>query len=150
MHKDIKEKMQSAMKEKDLTRLSVMRGILAELTNEAVKLGKKPDTELPDEAVVRVISRLAKQRKDSIEQYEKGNREDLANEEKSELKILEEFLPEQMSEDEVRATVRKTIDELADSDSPQMGQIMSSVMGELQGMADGSMVKRIVSEELGS
>ena len=85
--------MVEAMKAKDILRLNVIRGLLASFTNEAIAKRRKPDEELSDDEVLIVISRAVKQRKDSIEQFEKGGRKDLVEVEKSELVILETYLP---------------------------------------------------------
>ena len=89
--------MTDAMKARDVVRTNVLRGLMASFTNEAVAKKRKPDEELSDEEVLVVIGRAVKQRKDSIEQFEKGGRADLAGVEKSELAILETYLPTQMS-----------------------------------------------------
>ena len=97
MHDKIQEQIKEALRAKDNIRLITLRGVLAAFTNEAVALKRKPQDKLSDGEAVAVIRRLTKQRKDSIEQFEKGGRKDLADNEKAELKILEEFLPAQMS-----------------------------------------------------
>src|ERR1700741_2265145 len=94
---DMKERMKDAMRAKDAVRLSVIRGILAAFTNEAVTLGKGPAGELTDEEALAVIRREGKKRKDAIEQFTQGGRPELAESEKAELAIIEEFLPTQMS-----------------------------------------------------
>src|SRR3990167_8868993 len=101
IHQNLKSQMIEAMKAKESVRLSVIRGLLSSFTNEAVAKKRKPDEELSDEEVLSVISRAVKQRKDSIEQFEKGNRADLAESEKAEMVILEAYLPAQMSRDEI-------------------------------------------------
>lgn len=105
IHENIKEKIKEAMKNKDQIALNVYRGILSSFTNELVAKNRMPQELLTDEDALAVIMRTAKQRKDAIEQFEKGGRQDLADEDKAQLKILETFLPEMMSEDEVRIFV---------------------------------------------
>jgi uncharacterized protein YqeY len=102
---------------------------------------------LPDEEAISVIRRLVKQRKDSIEQFEKGGRQDLAENEKAEMKILEEFLPAQMSEEQIIKIVKAKIEELSPT-KEKMGIFMGAVMKETKGEADGALVKKIVSELL--
>src|SRR3990167_5226226 len=97
LHADIKAQMIEAMKAKNALKLGVIRGLLSSFTNEAVAKKRKPDEMLSDEEALGVISRAVKQRKDSIEQYEKGGRQDLADVEKAELSILQTYLPQQMS-----------------------------------------------------
>jgi uncharacterized protein len=140
---DIKAQMIEAMKAKDATRLSVIRGLLSSFTNEAVAKKRRPDEELSDEEVMTVITRAVKQRKDSIEQFEKGGRPELAEAEKVELVILEAYLPKQMSREEIFAYVK----EKADKEQPapdKKNQFMGMIMKELKGKADGTLVKEAV------
>ena len=132
-----------AMKAKDAVRLNVLRGLLSAFTNESVKNGKKPDEILTDEDVLTVISRGVKQRKDSIEQFEKGARQDLASVEKVELEILMKYLPAQMSREEIFEYVKKKQAEL-NFDVSKKNQLMGMIMKELKGCADGNMVKEAV------
>src|SRR3989344_2079317 len=105
----IKTQMVQAMKARDAVRLSVIRGLLSSFTNEAISKKRRPDEELTDEEVLSVISRAVKQRKDSIEQYEKGGRPELAADEKAEMAILETYLPTLMSREEVVAYVKDKV-----------------------------------------
>ncbi|MDO8569762.1 MAG: GatB/YqeY domain-containing protein [bacterium] len=137
---DIRGQMKEAMKAKNSLRLNVIRGLLASFTNEAVAKKRKPDGELSDEEVFSVIGRAVKQRKDSIEQFEKGGRKDLADIEKSELTILETYLPVQMSRDEIIVYVKS-------KPSPQVSEknkFMGLIMKELKGKADGNLVKEVI------
>lgn len=143
LHQDIRGQVKEAMIAKDAERLNVLRGLLSAFTNEAVSKGKRPDEELNDEEVLAVISRAVKQRKDSIEQFEKGGRADLADAEKSELAILEKFLPEQMSEEEIDAFVRAKQAEF-NYPKEKSGQLTGMIMKDLKGKADGSLVKKAV------
>src|SRR3990167_7025333 len=102
MHNKIQEQIKDALKAHDQIRLTTLRGVLASFTNELVAKGKKPNETLADNDCIAVIRRLVKQRKDSIEQFEKGLRGDLADIERSEMSVLEEFLPAQMSEEKIR------------------------------------------------
>ncbi len=144
----IKGEMKDAMKTKEVLRLSVLRGIISAFTNETITLGNKPDTPLGDEDAMRVIIRAAKQRKDSIEQFEKGGRQELADSEKEELIIIEQYLPEMMGEDEVRAYILEKKDEMSIDSPENFGQLMGAVMAGLKGKADGDMVKKIIDELL--
>lgn len=147
LHQDIKGQMVEAMKARDTVRLNVIRGLLSAFTNEAVAKKHKPDEELSDEEVLSVITRAVKQRKDSIEQFEKGSRQDLADAEKAELAILEKYLPAQMSREEVLDFVKKKQAEL-NINKEQKGQFMGTIMKELKGRADGNMVKEAVEKLL--
>ena len=131
---------------KDTVRLGVVRGLVSAFTNELVAKRRKPDEELLDEDVLNVISRQVKQRKDSIEQFEKGNRTDLALAEKAELLILEKYLPAQMSEQEIIEYVKN---KFADPTTPEAtrgdkNRFLGFVMKELKGRADGMLVKKAI------
>ena len=140
----------TAMQKKEVEKLSVLRMVLAAVINKEKQKRAKTGEEcqLTDEEVLEVITSEAKKRKDSIEQFEKGNRQDLADQEKSELKILEEYLPEQMSEDEVRKIITDKIQELGVSGPQDIGKVMGAIMGQLKGKANGGLVNKIVQEEL--
>jgi uncharacterized protein YqeY len=142
---DIKE----AMKAKDQDKLRVLRSLKAKLMEKEISERKGGEAKLSDEQAVEVLMKAAKQRKESIEQFEEGGRDDLAENEKLELKIIEEYLPEMMSEDEVRDVVKQKIKQLGASGLQDMGKVMGPLMGQLKGKADGSMVSRVVKEELG-
>lgn len=140
--------MKEAMKAHDAVRLSVVRGVLSACTNELVSKGKMPTDTLTEEEVQAVISRAVKQRKDSIEQFRNGAREDLAAQEEIELHILEAFLPPQMSEEEVEATVRAKMDEMGPIDKTKQGMFMGAIMKDLKGKADGTLVKSVIDRLL--
>jgi len=144
----IKEDIKSAMKAKDSVRLNVVRGLSAAFVNELVSLKRLPTDQLSDEEALKVITRASKQRKDSIEQFEKGGRNDLVESEKAELKIIEEYLPTQMSADEIRAFVLAKKDEMNLSTKDQFAQLMGPVMSALKGKADGALVRKIIEESL--
>jgi len=150
MHDNISNQIKDALKAHDQVRLTTLRGTLAAFTNEAVAKGHTPQDKLTDDEAIAVIRRLVKQRKDSIEQFEKGGRQDLADNEKAEMKILEEFLPAQMSEEKIREIVLKKKEEMGVIDKSKMGIFIGAVMKDAAaaGGADGSMVKRIVEELL--
>lgn len=133
---------------KDQVRLTTLRGVLSAFTNESVALKRTPQDKLSDEEALAVLKRLSKQRKDSIEQFEKAGRNDLSENEKAELKIIEEFLPAQMGEEEVRKVVKSKVEELGISDKSKMGQLMGAIIKETKGQADGGLVKKIVEELL--
>lgn len=144
----LKEDMKAALKAREEVRLTTLRGLLSACTNELVALKRKPDEALEDDAVLAVIKRAVKQRRDSIEQFEKGGRDDLASKEKEELEILEAYLPAQASREDVEAAVDKALANLGDVDPSKMGIVVGAAMKELQGNADGALVKEVVSEKL--
>ncbi len=144
----IREDMKQALREKKDLELGVLRGILAGFTNELVANKKTPQEPIDDEMAIKVISKNAKQRKDSIEQFEKGGREELAEKEKAELKIIETYLPQRMTAEEIKKVVIAKKEELKIQDKSQIGMFMGAVMKELKGQADGNLVKEIIEEIL--
>lgn len=149
MQDKIQEQIKDAMRAKDQIRLTTLRSMIAAFTNESVALKRTPKDKLLDTEAVVVIRRLVKQRKDSIEQFEKGGRKDLADNEKTELGVLEEFLPVQMNEDRIREIVLNKKVEMGEIDKTKMGQFIGAVMKECKGQADGSIIKKIIEETLG-
>ncbi|PCI19872.1 glutamyl-tRNA amidotransferase [Candidatus Wolfebacteria bacterium] len=144
LHEDIKKEMIVAMKAKEAVKLEVLRGLLAAFINELVSNKRKPDEILPDEDVLKVIQRLAKQRKDSIEQFKSGGREDLVVEEEKELEVLNEYLPEMMSIEEITKIITAKKEELGIDDVSKKGVLMGALMKDLKGKADGGDVKQVV------
>ena len=144
LHEQIKNNIKEAMLAKDKVRLEVMRGLVTAFMNELVATGKTPQDVLTDEQTLTVITRLAKQRKDSIEQFKKGNRDDLVKEEEAQLAILETYLPKMMEKSEVEKIVLAKKEELGITDANKKGMLMSSIMKDLKGKADGALVKEVV------
>lgn len=144
LHEDIKAKIKEAMIAKDAVRLEVYRGMSAAFTNDLVAKGRKPQEMLSDEEALAVITRLSKQRKDSIEQYRAGGREDLVAEEQAQLAVIETFLPELMSREEVEKVTRAKQAETGIIDATKKGMLMAAVMKDLKGKADGAVVKEVV------
>ena len=141
---ELKEQMKAAMKARETVKLNVVRGLLAAMTNEAVAKGKGPDGVLTEDEVLSVITRAAKQRKDSIEQFEAGGRPELAVGEKEELAIIQAMLPAQMSQDEIVAAATAKAQALGISDKSKANQLMGMLMKDLKGRADGTAVKAVV------
>jgi hypothetical protein len=148
LQEDIKTAIKNAMKERDEDKLTTLRGLSSAITNELVAQKKKPSETLPDDEVLKVIKRQVKQRKDSIEQFEKGNRQDLADIEKKELSFLETYLPEEMSDEIIKKIIDEKKSELGINDKSKMGNLMSAVMKETKGNADGARVKTLVEDAL--
>jgi uncharacterized protein YqeY len=144
LQEQIREKLKVAMKEKDQTGLDTLRAVLAGCTNELVATGKTPQDALDDAGVLKVISKLVKQRKDSIEQFTTAGRADLVAGEQAQLWVLEQFMPEQMSEEKIRAIAVAKQSELGMTDKTKMGILVGAVMKEVGGQADGALVKKIV------
>ena len=144
LQETIKAELKPAMMAKDSVKLTVIRGLISAFTNELVSLGRTPQSELADEEVLAVIRRAVKQRKDSIEQFEKGGRADLADSEKAELAILDKYLPAMMSQDDIPAFAEAKKAELGVTDKSKVGMLMSALMKDLKGKADGGDVKAVV------
>lgn len=144
MQEQIRAKIKESMIAKDAVALSVYRGILSAFTNELVSKGRTPQDTLSDEECTAVVKRLAKQRKDSIEQFEKGGRSDLAESEKAELTVLETLLPASMSKDDIRKIAEAKKAELQITDKAKIGILMGAVIKESKGTAEGADVKEVV------
>ena len=136
--------MKEAMKAGDAVKRLVLSLVLSAIKNKEIE----KRSELTDEDIVGVIRSEVKKRKESIEIYEKAGREELAQKERDELTMLMEYMPEQMEVGDVRLEVRKTIKELGASELKDMGKVIGFVMAKLKGKADGSLVSKVVKEEL--
>ncbi len=148
MHETIKNKIKDAMRAKDALKLEVLRGLQALFSNELIAK-KSSDLILKDEDVLAIIKRSVKQRKDSIEQFEKGGRNDLADKEKAELTILEAFLPATMSRSDIKKLVEAKIATTGPIDKVKSGQFVGMMIKELKGKAEGSDIKAVVDEMIG-
>lgn len=145
LHKQIRDGIKEAMLKKDAFRLTVLRGVLAGFMNEIIAKDIKGE-ELGDEEAQAVVRRLVKQRKDSIEQFTKGGRPELAKNEEAEMKVLEAFLPQMMTKEEIKKVVKAKKTSVGKIDKSKAGQFIGSVMKELKGKADGALVKEVVEE----
>lgn len=148
LKQQLKDQLKESMMARDELRTSVIRFILSGITYFEINKGGA-GYEATDEDVMTVINKEVKQRKDSVEQYEKAGRQDLADKEKAELSILETYIPEQMGEEEVRALVKTAVEETGASTPQDMGKVMGALMPKVKGKADGSLVSRLVREALG-
>ncbi len=146
LQQQIKDGIKDAMKAREEVKLSVLRSLSSAFTNELVAKGKKPTDELSDEEALAVITRASKQRKDSVDQFEKGGRPELAESEKAELAVIEAFLPTLMSEEEIKVVVATKKTELNITDKSQLGMFVGAVMKDLKGKADGALVKKVIDE----
>jgi uncharacterized protein YqeY len=144
LHEQIKSGIKDAMMAKDSVRLETLRAMVSAFMNDLVAKGKKPQDMLSDDEVLAVITKLAKQRKDSIEQFKKGGREDLVAVEEAQLAILETYLPKLMDKSEVEKIAKAKKDELGITDPTKKGMLMSALMKDLKGKADGMVVKEVV------
>jgi len=133
---------QQAFKNREESAISTLRLLLAALKNERIK--KMADLE--DEDVIKILKSEIKKRNEAILDFQKGKRDDLVQKEKAEIKIIEKYLPAQMSEEQVWLKVRGILDQIEDKGN--LGKVMGQIMSELKGGADGSLVRKIVEEEL--
>ena len=140
----INDDLKAAMKKGDKFRTQTLRSLKSAIKYEEIEAGH----ELDDQDVQAVIAKQAKQRRDSISEFKKGGRDDLVEAEEAELAVLENYLPAQMSDEEIRAKAETVIAELGVSNMNGMGQVMKQLMAQLKGQADGKVVNQIVRELL--
>ncbi len=141
----IRSEIPAAMKARDSVKLDTLRGAVTAFTNELVAKGRKPTEELTDAEAVAVLKRLSKQRKDAIEQFEKGGRPELAEKESQELKIIEAYVPQGASREDIERVAKAKKDELGVTDVSGIGKLTGAVMKEFGGTADGNDVKEAVA-----
>ncbi|MDH5715415.1 MAG: GatB/YqeY domain-containing protein [Candidatus Aminicenantes bacterium] len=144
MLEKIKKDMQKALKERDKTTLSTLRLLLAEVHNEELRLRR----ELTEEEIWTLIQRGIKRRKESIEQFDKGGRQDLVDKEEGEAAVLKKYLPPPLSEKELAKIVADIIAELEVKEKKEMGKVMREVMERYKGRVEGSMAQRVVLSKL--
>ena len=142
----LQEELKAAMKAKDKATLTGLRNIIGKLKAQRIDKGE----DLTDQECIQILQSSVKQLKDSIEQYEKGGRDDLVEVEAFELKLIEKYLPEQLSEEEIRISVQNTIKSTGAKSMQDMGRVMGSVMKNLAGAVDGKVIQKIVQEKLSS
>lgn len=133
-----------AMKDGDKLKVSTIRLILSEIKN--AEIAKR--AELDEDELLTVVSREARKRKESIEEFGKGGRQDLVEKEERELEIIESYMPEQLSEEEVRRMIEETIADVGASSASDLGRVMGKLMPRLKGKADGKKANQIVREML--
>jgi uncharacterized protein YqeY len=148
LQEQVRADMVQAMKAKEEVRLSVLRGILTMFMQELTATKRTPQDTLGDEEALAVIIRARKQREDSAEQFRAGGRPELAEKEEREAELLAIYLPAQLTDEDVRQIVTQKKAELGITDKRDMGKLMSALMPELKGRADGALVKKIVDELL--
>jgi hypothetical protein len=145
LQQKLKEDLKEAMLARNTVKLNTIRGILTAFTNELVATKRTPQTEMPDDEAVQVLQKLAKQRKDSIEQYHAGGREDLVEGEKAELVFLQEYLPKMMEIAEIKQLAIAKKESMA-LDVSKKNMLIGALMKDLKGKADGGDVKAVVDE----
>lgn len=136
--------LKAALKARDQAKTSCLRLIKSALSSQAKELQR----DLEQEEELKVLGTLAKQRRDSIEQFTKGGRQDLADKEEAELALIEEYLPAQLDEAGINAILDEVFAEVQPQGAKDMGQVMKAAMARLQGQADGKMVNQLVRQRL--
>jgi uncharacterized protein len=145
IHQTIKESIKDAMRAKDQVKLDTLRGLVTLFTNEIITKKMPATTEyLDDDSTINLIKRSVKQRKEAIDQYEKGGRNDLAEKERAELSILEKYLPVSMSEEDILKVVVEKLGGKESITKEEAGKFTGMIMKELKGKADGALVKKVV------
>ena len=142
----INEDLKAAMKDKKILELSTLRMLVSALKNRQIELKTKDDLEEPE--IVKVVKSEIKKRRDSIEAYQTGGRQELADKEKDEIRILEKYQPEQMSDEEIDRIVKETVDSLGEVGPGDFGRVMGAVMGRIKDRADGKTVQDAVKRIL--
>lgn len=141
----LNQDMKQAMRNKDKDTLSVIRMVKASLQNQAIKLG---EDELSEEEELTVLSRELKQRKDSLQEFKEAGRDDLVERLDKEIKVLQVYMPKQLSAEELETIVKETIQEVGATSKKDMGSVMNAVMPKIKGKADGSQVNKFVLKHL--
>ncbi len=136
--------MKQAMKDKEKKKLSVIRMLKSSLQNEQINLGR----ELTEDEMLTVLTREMKQRRDSLQEFQKADRDDLADGVQEEINVLTKYMPQQLSEDEIRQLVAETIAQVGASSKADMGKVMGALMPKVKGKADGALVNKLVQQLL--
>ena len=146
MLNQLQEELKIAMKAEERAKMIGLRNIIGKIKAAQIDKGES----LTDEESLKILKTAAKQLKESIDQYQKGGRDDLAEKEAFELSLLEKYLPEQLSEEQIRKTVKNVVKNTGAESMQDMGKVMGATMKELAGSVDGKIVQKIVQEELSS
>jgi len=141
----ISEDVKNALRNQEKLKLSVLRMLLASIKNRIIELKNK---ELPDEQIVAVIGSEIKKRRDAVYEFEKVGRQDAADAEKDEISILMEYMPAQLTEEQIISLIDNTISELNIESIKDLGKLMKSLMPKTKGKADGALVNKLVREKL--
>jgi len=137
--------MKQAMKNKEKDKLSVIRMLKAAVQNEAIKLGKQ---ELSEADELTVLSREFKQRKDSLHEFDNAGRQDLVEKVRTEMTVVETYMPKQLTEEELAEIIKATISEVGANSKAEIGKVMAAIMPKIKGKADGSLVNKLVQQHL--
>ncbi len=142
----LKGTLQAALKERDTLRVSVLRMLLSSSKNKEIELKRS----LTDDDLIGVIAAQIKLRKEAVGSYRHGGRADLAEKEEAEIRILQEFLPPQLSEQEIKNIIESAVKKAGAQSPKDMGKVMKEIMPEIKGRADGKQVNQLVKERLSS
>jgi len=145
LKEQIPEDLKNALRNKKTLELSVLRMLQAALKNKEIDNKKEA---LTDEIVISVVGAEIKKRRDAVREFEKVNRPDAADQEKAEIEILMKYMPQQMSEDEIRDVVKSAVEETQAESMKDIGKVMKALMPKVKGKADGSIVNKIIKEML--
>ncbi|NBB75250.1 MAG: GatB/YqeY domain-containing protein [Bacteroidetes bacterium] len=140
--------LKDAMRAQDDVRRRTLRSLRSALMKEEIDQREGGEGELTKQQELSVLQKAAKQRRESLEQFEEAGREDLAQKEREELAVIEEYLPSQLSDDALHETIEAIIDEVGAESMADMGRVMGRAMGELRGRADGNRVRKAVESIL--
>lgn len=140
----LNQDMKDAMRNKDKQRLSVIRSVKASIQNESINKGE----ELTDDEILTILNREMKQRNESLQEFEQANRDDLVEKTKADIDILTEYMPSQLSDEDLQFVVNETIQEVGAQSKADMGKVMGAIMPKVKGRADGSKIKQIVEQSL--
>ena len=146
LQEQLRDELKEAMKASDKLKVSVIRLLQSAIQYKEIDLGR----ELSDEEVVAVVGSGIKQRRESIKLYQEGGRNDLADKETQELELLSQYLPPQMTDDDLRQVIQRAIEETGASSPKDLGKVMKTVMSQVKGQADGSLVSQLAREFLSS
>ena len=144
----LKEKLNNDFKEAMRNRDQLRKNVITLIRSEIKQIEVDKRIELEEQDIIEIISRQLKQRKDALEEFNKGNREDLAKQAEEEAQILLSYLPEQLSEEEITKIIKETIAEIGANSIKEMGKVMAAIMPKVKGIADGKLVNQIVREQL--
>ncbi len=148
LQQQINNDLKQAMRNKQEQEVSVLRMLMSAIKNKEIALRKGGDVSLTEEQIIEVLTSEIKKSKDSIIAYKQGDRQDLAEKEKREIKIIEKYLPEQMSDEEIEKVVKEVVDSMGDVGIKDFGKVMGQVMPRVKGKADGGRVSEIVKKVL--
>ena len=148
LQQQINNDLKQAMRNKETETVSVLRMVVSAIKNKEIAVRKGGDVSLTDEQIIEVLTSEMKKRKDSITAYKQGDRHDLADKEEKEIKIIEKYLPKQMSDEEIENVVKEIVDLMGEVGIKDFGKVMGQAMARVKGKADGGKVSEVVKRVL--